>query len=81
MSVPPSAEASGVEGVLTESFTATLMLTPTIIPLDTDPRGGGVVITKNFESIITLIPKPSLDANDPLVSIGSISHLKHHTTK
>ncbi|KFY92442.1 hypothetical protein V498_04933 [Pseudogymnoascus sp. VKM F-4517 (FW-2822)] len=66
MSVSPSAEASGSEGLLTRSLTVTPMLTPTVDPLTIAFTAPKSVTKKGNDTSIILIPQPSNDFEDPL---------------
>ncbi|ELR03006.1 hypothetical protein VC83_01430 [Pseudogymnoascus destructans] len=66
MSVPPSAEASGPDGIFTRSSTVTPTLTPTVTPPGMATAAPKTMMTRNYDAPIILIPQPSDDANDPL---------------
>lgn len=79
MSVRPSAEVFGPEGYLATLFTGSSTLTPTVTPPGIAIIAPKTMVTTNGDSPIILIPKPSDDADDPLVSIRQIPHSKHAT--
>ncbi|KFZ03078.1 hypothetical protein V502_11256 [Pseudogymnoascus sp. VKM F-4520 (FW-2644)] len=62
MSVPPSAKASGSEGVLPKSST----VTPTVTPPSIAIAAPKTMMTRNYGASIILIPQPSDNAEDPL---------------
>lgn len=66
-------------GIFLKSSTVTPTLTPTVTPPGMAIAAPKTMMSKGHGAPIILIPQPSDDANDPLVSPRSISHLKHTT--
>ncbi|KFZ12074.1 hypothetical protein V501_04396 [Pseudogymnoascus sp. VKM F-4519 (FW-2642)] len=66
MSVPPSAAASGSEGIFLKSSTVTPTLTPTITPPGMVMAAPKTTMTRENDAPVILIPQPSDDAADPL---------------